>query len=217
MTLDELLEYLELEAAEEFEYFENLADLMEMDEEIPPEALYMLFQQIDMDTFCRLLEDYFEDMLGAVPDDAVELYTLLDTVKMALAGMAGHIEEEKDTVYLADEFYRFRRWFALEPGALVSEIGGGRDSERELSVRDALTLHRLERLGGTKYDYVFDRLSEFEMDQYTVSFADLAAEEKTAEFEVAAQSGGSIQGPEGYDPDSFIEISPEELSGRVLH
>ena len=47
MNFETLLEFLELESADEFEYFENLADLVEADAEILPEAVYQLFEGIE--------------------------------------------------------------------------------------------------------------------------------------------------------------------------
>lgn len=46
MNLQTLLEYLDLEEPSQFEYFENLADLTEADEEIMPEAVCPLFEGV---------------------------------------------------------------------------------------------------------------------------------------------------------------------------
>lgn len=128
MNFETLLEFLELESADEFEYFENLADLVEADAEILPEAVYQLFEGVDMEILGELLENYFEEMLKTVPEDSVELYTLLDSVKMALIGMSRNIEEEQDLVLLADEFCRFRNWYSLDSAVWVRELGeSGRD------------------------------------------------------------------------------------------
>ncbi len=175
MNLQTLLEYLDLEEPSQFEYFENLADLTEADEEIMPEAVCPLFEGVDMEIFSNLLEDYFEDMLGAVPEDEMELYTLLDSVKLALMGLARNLEEEKDLVLLADEFCRFRNWYSLTPAVWVK---GLEEQDKAVSLRDALTLLRMENLGGEAYEYSFDYALDFQMDQYTMTFADLIREEQ---------------------------------------
>ena len=177
MKFEALLDYLELSDASEFEYFENLADLVEADMEIEPELIYKLLEEADMEIFAELTENYFEDLLQAVPEDAMELYTLLDSVKMALMGMAKNLEEEKDLVLLSDEFSRFRNWYSLESQVWVQELSESSRTESCLSLRDALTLSRMEALGGEKYEYCFDEVLKFEMDQYTMSFADLMQEE----------------------------------------
>lgn len=183
MNLEKLLEYLDLEEAGQFEYFDNIADLVEADVEIPAESIYALFSEIEMSGFIELLNQYFEDILESVPEDSVELYTLLETVKMALVGMASNIEEEKDLILLADEFYRFRNWYSLDSKILVHQEEKDLTHEKELSLRDALTLSRMEKLGGEKFEYTFDEAIDFEMDEYSMSFADLASEDKLAEQE----------------------------------
>ena len=70
MNFEELLDYLDLEEAGQFEYFEALADLVECEEPIEMEAIYKLFEGADKETVATLLEDYFEDIL-----DGCLLYT----------------------------------------------------------------------------------------------------------------------------------------------
>ena len=180
MKFEALLDYLELEDASEFEYFENLADLVEADMEIEPELIYKLLEAVDLKIFAELVETYFEDVLNAVPEEAMELYTLLDSLKMALMGMARNIEEEKDLVLLSDEFSRFRSWYSVDSKVWVRDLSGSARSENCVALRDALTLARMEALGGEKYEYYFDEALNFELDQYTMSFADLIQKE-TAE------------------------------------
>lgn len=213
MSLEELLEYLQLEEAEEFMYFENLADLLEADFEIEPEAMYQLLSRVDMKNLSQLLNDYFEDILNFVPDHAMELYTMLDTVKLALMGMAAHIEEERDLVYLSDEMHRFHNWFVMEEGIQAIEQSDT-GSRQDVSVRDAIALSRMENLGGEKYDFYVEDIPDFTMDQYTVSFADLAAEKQEEDYEPREAVG--IDGQK-YDPDSFIEMGPEDFSDSILH
>lgn len=181
MNYEKLLEYLELADAGEFEFFENLADLVEADMEIEPEAIYQLFDGADKEILSELFGNYFEDLLQSVPEEETALYTLLDSVKMALIGMCRNLEEEQDLVLLADEFYRFRNWYSMDSSVLVVTMEPAEIQETELPMRDALALVRLEKLGGEKYEYSFDGALDFEMDQYTMSFADLMQEEEEPE------------------------------------
>ena len=211
MKFETLLDHLELSDASEFEYFENLADLVEAEMEIEPELIYMLFEAIDMKAFAELAETYFEEILKSIPEDALELYTLLDSVKMALVGMAKNLEEEKDLVLLSDEFSRFRNWYSLDSEVWVQEIGGDSRKETCVVLRDALTLSRMEALGGEKYEYYFDEALKFEMDQYTMSFADLVQEEAggaaARDAELEAMEDVEIEGLE-YTDQIF---TPEKL------
>ncbi len=176
MKLEKLLEFLELEDPSEFEYFENLADLMETDMEIEPETMYQLLEAVDMEVMGQMIENYFSEILNALPEDAMEMYTLLDSVRLAFVGMAKHLEEERDLVLFADELTRFRNWYSLYSTVWVREIVKEIPREKEVPLRDALTLVRMEQLGGEKYDYIFEEALDFEMDQYTVAFADLVQE-----------------------------------------
>ena len=57
MDYYELLEYLDLEEAGQFEYFEAMADLIESEEYIDQEAMYMLFDGADntmIGSCCRI-------------------------------------------------------------------------------------------------------------------------------------------------------------------
>ena len=48
-------------------------------------------------------------------------------------------------------------------------------------MRDALVCARLEALEGTKYQYDFSECSDYELDEYIVSFGDMLAAEDSEE------------------------------------
>lgn len=175
MTINDLLEMLDLEEAAQFEYFENISDLIETDEDINEDLLFQLFKDVNMETMAELVNNYFDDVLEAVPDDAMEVYTLLDSIKLSFMGMAKNIEDDTDTVRFAELFYRFREWYSIESEVEVKDQSTGEASY--MTIRDALTQARIEKLGGAKYDYSFDGAMDFEMDDYVMSFADLVKEE----------------------------------------
>ncbi len=177
MTLNDLLEMLELEEASEFEYFENFADMTETDEEIETDVLYQLFKDVDMKVLSDIIGNYFDELLESVPEDAMEVYTLIDSVKMSLSGMANNIGEEADVVRFTEQYGEFRRWFSIGSQVYVCEIGNY-ENEKCVSMRDALVLSRVEKLGGEKYEYTFDEAMDLEIDEYAMSFADLAREEQ---------------------------------------
>lgn len=189
MNLELLLEYLEIDDASEFEYFENLADLIEADMVLDPEVIYPLFEAADKKIMAELFETYFEELLKAVPEDAVELYTMLDSMKLAFMGMTKHLEEDRDLVFLSDEFCRFRNWYSLDPTVWVQQLGETRQKETCVSLRDALTLSRMEALGEPKYEYNFEEALNYEINQYTMSFADLMAEAEGSQEESPGEEG----------------------------
>lgn len=171
MNFEELLKYLHLESPEEMTYFENIADLFEADENIPSEALYQLFSEADMDTVAGLISDYFEEMTDHFPEDELELFTLINGIKMALTGMARHIDEENDMVIFSEEFDRFHTWYSID--SEVSCTPENDDEAVKMPLRDALAVYRLERFGEEKYSYDFSECLDFEMDEYTMTFVEL--------------------------------------------
>lgn len=176
MGYEELLNYLDLEDAAEFEYFEAMADLIESEEYIEQEAMYMLFEGADNTIVAELLEDYFEDILEGLPENTGEMYSLLHQIKLSLIGMISNMEDDSDLRRFTDEFYRFKNWYSQESEVELSPEQGGASIYH--SVRDAITASRLEKLGGEKYQYDFEPSLGYELDSYVVSFSDLMASEE---------------------------------------
>lgn len=174
MDFYELLEYLELEDASQFEYFEAMADLIESEEYIDQEAMYLLFDGADNTMTEELLQDYFEDILEGLPENSGEIFSLLHQIKMSLIGMISHAGDDSDMRRFTDEFYRFQTWYSHE-----SEVELQSEEGRLLyhNVRDAITAARLEKLGGDKYRYDFENALDYQLDSYIMSFSELAEAE----------------------------------------
>ena len=122
-----------------------------------------------------LLEDYFEDILDGLPENAGEIYSLLHQIKLSLVGMVTNIEDENDLRKFSDEIYKFLNWYSHESEVELSPENGGGDMWCVL--RDAITASRLEKLGGEQYRYDFESALDYPLDSYTMSFADLVANE----------------------------------------
>lgn len=179
MNFEELLEYLELEDASQFEYFEAMADMLESEEYIEQEAMFQLFEGADKTMIAELLQDYFEDILEGLPDDSGEIYSLMHEIKVILIGMASNLEDESDIRRFTDEFYRFKNWYSHESEVELTPEDGGKPIYN--NVRDAITASRMEKLGGEKYRYYFENALNYEIDSYSMSFADLARMEEDDE------------------------------------
>ena len=199
MDFYELLEYLDLESAAEFQYFEAMADLVECDEYIEQEAVYALFEGADETMIPELLEDYFEDILEGLPEDAGEIYSLLHQIKMSLIGLAQNrgkgLDAESDLRRLVDEFCRFRTWYVEESDVELTPDRGGPVLHQCL--RDAITTSRMQRLGGETYRYSFEWALQYELDSYTMSFAELAAAED------GYNDGAIVYDPQEYENEYY--------------
>lgn len=176
MDLNELMEMLEIDEPSEFEYFENLADLLESDETIPEETLFQLFSQTDPKTVAELIHNYFDDMLEAMPESSTEMFTLIENIKRSLIGLLQTSEEESLLRHFVEELFRFKTWFCFESEVGCKSLSGG--EEKMLPLRDALILSRLEKMEEDEYQYDFENCLKYEIDEYIMSFADLAIEEE---------------------------------------
>lgn len=174
MDLNELMEMLEIDEPGEFEYFENLADLIEADESIPEETLFQLFSQTDPKTVAELIHTFFDDMLEAMPESSTEMFTLLENIKRSLIGLLQTSEEESLLRHFVEELFRFKTWFCFESEVGCKSLSDG--EEKVLPLRDALVLSRLEKMEEDEYQYDFEECLKYEIDEYIMSFADLAVD-----------------------------------------
>ena len=204
MSYEELLEYLDIESAEEFIYFEAMADLIESDEYFEQELLYRLFDGADNASVSEILHDWFEELFNGLPDDSGEIFSLLQQINMCLEGLIMNAEDEGELRRFTDEFCRFRNWFSIESDVeLLPEAGG---EPRHQCLRDAVTTARIEKLDGEKFRYNFEDALEYELDSYTMSFADLvASEDEYNDGTIVFDEGDSEYGGNlAYDEDDTL-------------
>ena len=173
MDKEKLYEMLNIDSPADFQYFEDLAELLECDEEIEEQALAQLLEEVDKIVLSDLIYNYFEEMTDFLPGDAAETYGVMERVKFALMGLCRNCDEEGLLANLTDELDRFRRWYSVESKVYCTSIAKGK--ERVVSVRDALVLARSESLTGEKYAYDYSECQEYPLDEYIMSFGDLIA------------------------------------------
>lgn len=171
MDITELLNYLELDEPGEFEYFEHLADLLELEEEVGAEACYTLFSAVPERTLTELISNYFEDIMENLPDDTVDIYTLLTTIRQSLLGLARNVENPDGLRLFVDEFVKFRSWYTLDSHVRCKRISDGHISD--CTVGEALALCRMEKLNGDEYDYDFSNCLDYDLDEYSMSLSDM--------------------------------------------
>ena len=87
MNKRELYALLDIESPEEFEYFENLADYLECEEELDYTDVAELFNGVNKDVLAQLCDNYFEEISGFVPGSQTEVFTILENIRRALVGM----------------------------------------------------------------------------------------------------------------------------------
>lgn len=167
MDFDELLELLEIDSPDELSYFEHFAALIEYDEEIPYDLFYKILADAEADTLAELTENYFEDVLQGMPEDAIDVYTLLSTIRQALVGLAKNSSSCEERIAYVDELFKFRSWFIFDSIVHIKRL---RDNvKRDVTVSGALSLYRLEKLNEDQYRYDFSDCMDYEIDEYSIS------------------------------------------------
>ena len=174
MTKDELFDLLEIDTPADLEYFEQLAELLESEEEIPFDLFYIALSEISPENASELLENYFKELEGSIPEGADELESLADTLKDQLLSYAEGIEDADTRRDLAQELFKFREWYHDAEGA---EVDG-----KQCSVMDALYEYRAEGFAGANHTYDFPGALKYELEEFTL---------KLGSFEKVDVVGGS--------------------------
>ncbi len=206
MGYEELLDYLEIMGPEEFQYFENIADIIECEDEINEEALEKLLAGVNYGELAELINSYFSELTDKVPQKSVDIYTLIDTIGRTLSGLAGSIANEDgdsaNVSLLAEEINRFRKWYMLETKVICRNIVTGETAE--VPVSEAISLYRLEALDGEEYDYDFESCLEYPIEEYVMSFASLVS---AAYNDDAEEAGSTHEHHEHYHEHKIYDES----------
>lgn len=177
MNYKELLVYLGIDSPEEFKYFEMMADILESEEDIELEAIYQLFADADKEEVSKLLDEYFEEITNALPDDSDSMFSLLDQIRLFLIGLWDNADSDSDFRIFADEFNRFRSWYSYDSQIEISPEDEDEGFDDVQCLRDAICTARVDRLNGESHRYNFEQALDYEIDSYTMSFANLVAVE----------------------------------------
>ncbi len=185
MDREELYELLDIDEPADFEYFENLAALLECEEYIEFEEIYALMQGVDKEALVTLLNNYFEEISDFIPGESAEFYLLMDKIKLSLMGLTKNSDDEENIlVNLAEELNRFRIWYSCDSQVVCRQIADNVEIIKTL--RDALLLARLEKIEGDKYEYDFSQCLDYELDEYIMSFGDVISASEMDEMDEEA-------------------------------
>ncbi len=171
MELKELLELLDLESPDDFAYFEHFADLIECQEFIEYEDFYMILSTAPTKILCELTETYFEEILANLPDNIIDIYTLLTSIQNCLIGLASNEETQENRRLFVDELYKFRNWYAFEGAVHCLRRKDG--ASLHVPIFEALALCRLEKLNEDSYEYDFSDCLEYELDSYSMNVSSI--------------------------------------------
>ncbi|MCQ2566460.1 MAG: hypothetical protein MJ194_06435 [Clostridia bacterium] len=192
MTLADLFEMLDMDTPADFEYFEQFADLMESEEDIPFDLFYSVISEASPETMTELTGNYMEDLSNALPDDYDDLFTIVDSVQQRLLLLCENLDDSDSRRDYANELYRFRQWFHKEDGAFVDG--------KPCCVMDAAARARSEKFSGTEHVYDFSPSLGYELEDLSVGLGSFR-EINLVESEEPEE-----------EEDSIIEESDAELN-----
>ncbi|MBK5253074.1 MAG: hypothetical protein JJE03_01175 [Peptostreptococcaceae bacterium] len=170
MNKEKLFEMLDIESGAGFEYFDNMSDLLECDEYIDEDIIFLVMEEADINIVKGLFETYFEDITESVPDQEAEFVALMEMMKLAFMGICENGSNAVTYDKLSEEIVKFRNWFVFK-----KSVKRGDDL---LNVRDALTNCRFNKLSGNEDRFDFTEALEYDLDEYAISI-----EEETEDIE----------------------------------
>ena len=150
--------------------YENFADIVESEEEIPVEVLADLFRQTDPESVAEVIGQYFDDIMNAVTHEYVSIYALLDTLRNVLSSLIMNDEEDEEGIErFAEELSRFHEWYSFDSAVEVTEYGS--DAPAIMTVKDAITMLRIGRLDNEDHKADFSQATDYEIDDYILDLA----------------------------------------------
>ena len=164
-----LYKVLDIDSAEEFRYYENLAALFEEDEFIEENLIKDLLREIEKEPLSEHMDSYFEEFLNHIPDNETDLYITVDSIGRMLGGMVSENMTDDDISELSSVIARFRKWYVHDLNAF-NKLNG-----EETSVRDARYDIAAAKLLGEKADYDFRSALDYDLEGFNVRIADMIA------------------------------------------
>lgn len=166
---------LDIDSADEFQYFENLAALLEEEEYIEDNLIKDLMRNIDKEKLAEHMSSYFDGFLDHLPDNETDLYVMVESMGRVFDGLI--MEEMSDADYdaLVSEISKFRKWYVHDLNAFNRLTG------EETSVRDARFDLAAAKLLGEDADYDFRLALDYDIDGFDVRIADMIGSSYDAE------------------------------------
>lgn len=166
MEFDELLELLEIDSPQDLAYFEQFAELAECEEEISEDTLAQFFADVDKSIIEELCATYFDEILSSIPDDSVEFYSTMLGMSQAFKATAQSLDNDENRVLFAEIFFKFRNWMLFDSEVYCTNVTTGENIT--VSILQALSMYRAQNLSEEEFDYDFDNVLEYPIDEYII-------------------------------------------------
>ena len=158
---------LDIDSADEFRYFENLAALLEEDEFIEKNLIKDLIRNVDREKLAEHMSSYLDGFLDHLPDSETDLYVMVESMGRVFDGLIREGMSEADIDALASEISKFRKWYVHDLNTFNRLTG------EEASVRDARFDIAAAKLLGEDSDYDFRLALDYDIDGFDVRIADM--------------------------------------------
>ncbi|MBR3200265.1 MAG: hypothetical protein IKG17_02850 [Mogibacterium sp.] len=166
---------LDIDSADEFQYFENLSALLEEDEFIEENLIKDLIRNVDKEKLAEHMNSYFDGFLDHLPDNETDLYVMVESMGRVFDGLIMDDMSDADVDALASEISKFRKWYVHDLNAFNKLTG------EEESVRDARFGLAAAKLLGEDADYDFRLALDYDIDGFDVRIADMLGASYMAE------------------------------------
>lgn len=166
--MDKTLFYkkLDIDTADEFKFYENLAALLEEDDYIEENLIRDLIKDVDKASLAEHMDSYYDSFLDNLPDEESEMYILVDSIRTAMQGMISDEMSPEDISQLASEISKFRKWYIHDLNAFNKLTGD------EVNIRDARYDIVAAGFLGDRYDYDFRTALDYDLEGYDVRITD---------------------------------------------
>ena len=158
---------LDIDSAEEFQYFENLSALLEEEEYIEENLIKDLIRNVDREKLAENMNSYFDGFLDHLPDNETDLYVMVESMGRVFDRLITEDMSDADIDALTSEIIKFRKWYVHDLNAFNKLTG------EETSVRDARFDLVASKLLGEDADYDFRLALDYDIDGFDVRIADM--------------------------------------------
>jgi len=160
MERDELFDLLEIDSPEQLEYFEQFAELLECEDEIAFDDIYEVLSGASAENIGEFSENYFEELMNALPDSEQAAFAKLDAVQQRLMLLAAEDDDSARRQFV-QEFFKFREWYHTPGSVIVNGLS--------MSPMEALFECRADKLTGAEQKYDFSGFDKYELDELSMN------------------------------------------------
>ena len=162
MDKKELLEKLEVEKWDEIAYPEQFIDIFENLNKISEDLLYEAINGMDTYYLRELVDSYMDDLIVGVPEDEVNLYSVFSRIKEGMLSRVFNDMTMERTDSLTEEIRRLHIWLTEEKIVVCKDEQV--QCTENVTLEEALINGRLEKLSEGKFEFVFPKEIDYEID-----------------------------------------------------